>query len=142
MDIDDIIKFEDYNILSKELPFLRETFTGKMRGIAFPLALTSPIGILIKIALHRSKARKILEQGRPRCDRFTGNEKKKCLQDVKKVFAENNIRELERAKRDCGKQGTPEKVRMCNDKINERIAIEQEKVKQSTRMAGIFQATA
>jgi len=142
MTIEERIEVENVIILFEELPFLRESFGGKMRGLAFPLALTSPIGILIKMALHRSKARKILEQGSTRCDRLTGNKKKKCLQDVKKVFAENNIRELEKVKRECGKQSTPEKIKNCNERIDQKIAIEKEKIIRNRRMAGIFQATA
>ena len=144
--IDQIILEDNQRVLVEYLPNLSESFGGKMRGIASPL-MFAPIMILapamlIKIALHRSKARKILEQGISRCDRYSGSKKAKCMQDVRKVVAENNIRELEKAKGECNKNKDPDKRRECQRKIEERIAKERVKVQINRRGFGWHQATA
>ena len=120
MNINQIIKEEDNRILQEELTFLSESI-----GAATILV---PITALIVDAVKRAKKKKILEKGLAACSKYEGRKKDTCIHNYKKVHAEETIKELKKAKKECGRKfKESEKIAKCKETIDKRIKEEKEK---------------
>jgi len=130
MNIKQIVKEEESRILKQEFSFLKEDL-----GI---VAWTAMFG-MFAVPLINNRADKYIKKGKTLCDRYDGNKKTKCLQDVKKVVSERKLQQLIKGKRICKKIDDPVKREKCQEKYNNQIKNTKKDIKESRRFGGLTQ---
>ena len=141
--IDQIILEDNQRVLVEELPHLLEMeVSSTVIGMAI-IRGTKYATFLLAMYIKKLHGDKIIAEGKKRCKKLSGEEKKKCQQDTNKVFAEKYLNSLMHMKADCAKKfkNDPDAKKSCQNKIDIEIAKTKQIIKNNKRNGGIFQPT-